>query len=159
MGKYAHILRAKQQLWDEWFKAEQVLVPSIQQAKNKLLIFDLEKSNMKKFTDAFNGIIAGVKEGSSIKIQLIAMVLAIAFGAYFNISTTEWCFVIIAITLVIAAEIFNTAIEQICNFMEPHHNKKIGTIKDLSAGAVLVLAVMSFVVGAIIFVPKILGLW
>jgi diacylglycerol kinase (ATP) len=114
---------------------------------------------MKKFIDAFRGVLFAIKDGTSLKIQLVFSVVSLGLGFYFNISISEWCFILLAIGLVIAAEIFNTSIEWVCNFMEPKHNEEIGKIKDTAAGAVLVLAVTAFVVGLIIFTPKIIALW
>lgn len=113
---------------------------------------------MKKFIDAFRGI-GFVLQGGGFSFHVFAAIVSIVLGFCFNISTIEWCFILFSIGSVIAAEIFNSSIEQICNFIEPNQNNKIGKIKDMGAGAVLVLAIMSFIVGAIIFIPKIMELW
>lgn len=112
---------------------------------------------MKRFADAFNGIVSALKSQKNMKIHIAAAIVVISCGFFFNITLVEWCVLIIAIALVIAAEIFNTAIEWICDFIEPSYNKKIGLIKDAAAGAVLVLSIAAFAVGLIIFLPKILN--
>ena len=58
---------------------------------------------------------------------------------------------------VLSAELFNTAIELICDFMEPNINPKIKLIKDLSAAGVLIVAIGSALIGGVIFFPKILS--
>jgi diacylglycerol kinase len=64
--------------------------------------------------------------------------------------------VMICIALVIGAELANTAIEKIMNFLHPSYHEKIKSIKDIAAGMVLFTAICTAIVGCIIFVPKIL---
>jgi diacylglycerol kinase len=61
---------------------------------------------------------------------------------------------ILTIVLVIAAEGLNTAVETLVDFISPGHDPRAGKIKDLTAGAVLVTAIGSIVVGFLIFLPK-----
>lgn len=77
---------------------------------------------------------------------------------YFKLTTNEWAAIIISIGVVFTAELVNTAIENIANFLTTENNSKIKIIKDLSAAAVLISALMSLIIGAIIFLPKILKL-
>lgn len=60
--------------------------------------------------------------------------------------------------MVIAAELINTAIEELTDLLSPNYHKKAGYAKDASAGAVLILAIASAIVGSMIFVPKLLNL-
>jgi diacylglycerol kinase len=77
---------------------------------------------------------------------------------YFKLNTYEWVAIIISIGVVFTAELVNTAIENIANFLTTENNSKIKIIKDLSAAAVLISVLMSLIIGAIIFLPKILKL-
>ena len=113
---------------------------------------------MKKFTPALNGIFQVLKSEMSLKIHFVVAIITIVFSIFFKISLLEWCFVAMAIGSVIAAEIFNTAIEWLCDHIEPDQHKGIGLIKDASAGAVLILTIAAIVVGLIIFFPKIIAL-
>ncbi|MBO9658929.1 MAG: diacylglycerol kinase family protein, partial [Chitinophagaceae bacterium] len=63
---------------------------------------------------------------------------------------------VIVTGLVWAAEIMNTAVEHLVDFVSPGFHQKAGLIKDLSAGAVLVLSVTALITGLIIFIPKII---
>lgn len=63
-------------------------------------------------------------------------------------------FQILAIGLVLAAESLNTAVEKLCDYLQPDFDKKIGFIKDLSAGAVTFAAIAAIIVGGIIYLPK-----
>ncbi|MGB0897291.1 MAG: diacylglycerol kinase [Flavobacteriaceae bacterium] len=107
---------------------------------------------------AFKGACILLKTESSIQAQFtIAIGLTFA-GLYFNISTTEWIFQILAIGLVMSIEGINTAIEEIADFIHPELHPKIGLIKDIAAGAVFIAAIAGSIVGLIIYVPKIIAL-
>ncbi|AOW19948.1 diacylglycerol kinase family protein [Urechidicola croceus] len=90
----------------------------------------------------------------SIIVQTIIAIIMTLVGFMFNISTTEWLFQIIAIALVITAESANTAIEYLCDFIHPEYNKKIGFIKDISAGIPFIAAIFAVIIGLIIYIPK-----
>ena len=72
----------------------------------------------------------------------------------YEISTLEWCIQLLAIGLVLAVEGLNTAVEKIADFIHPEYHKKIGVIKDVSAGAVTFAAVIAALIGFIIYIPK-----
>lgn len=74
-----------------------------------------------------------------------------------HLTNIEWILLTGAIAAVWAAEMFNTCIEEIMNFIHPAQHPKIKRIKDISAGAVLLTAMASAIAGAIIFLPKILA--
>ncbi|MCG2461392.1 diacylglycerol kinase family protein [Flavobacteriaceae bacterium F89] len=105
---------------------------------------------------ALRGAYLLIRTESSIKIQVfIALVVTLA-GFYFGISKTEWMVQILAIGVVIGVEGLNTAIEKLCDYQQPNFDEKIGFIKDISAGAVMLVSVAAVVVGLIIYLPKIL---
>lgn len=84
------------------------------------------------------------------------MVAVIAAGVYFSISTTEWIFVIVCCTMMLAMEMLNTALERMCDLITEDIHPLIKCIKDVSAGAVLICAAGSAVTGLLIFIPKII---
>lgn len=86
------------------------------------------------------------------------MVLVIISGFIFKISITEWIICIVLFGLVITAELINTAIETTVDIVMPEKNEKAKLAKDLAAGAVLVSAITSAIIGIIIFLPKILNI-
>jgi len=114
------------------------------------------KKRVLSFKYAFNGIFYFIKSQHNAWIHIVAAFFAIVFGFIFNISVTEWCIIIIIISLVLSAEAFNTAIEKIVDLVSPEYNKLAGIIKDVSAGAVLILAIAAALTGIIIFLPKFL---
>ena len=90
-----------------------------------------------------------------MKIHVLAMAIVIALGIFFKLSKIEWCIIIITIVMVISAELFNTAIETVVDMVSPQKNPQAKLTKDIAAGAVLTLAIGAVIIGAIIFIPKI----
>ena len=104
---------------------------------------------------AFKGALLLIKTESSIKVQFVIAIIMTIAGYYFNISNTEWIIQLLSIGLVMSIEGINTAIEEIANFIHPEHHKKIGTIKDIAAGAVFMASFFAIIIGLIIYLPKI----
>jgi diacylglycerol kinase (ATP) len=103
---------------------------------------------------ALRGALLLIKTEASIKIQVfIAIVMTVA-GFYFNISNTEWILQIFAIALVLGIEGMNTAVEKLSDFVQPEFDTKIGFIKDISAGAVMLVSIAASIIGCIIYLPK-----
>lgn len=122
-------------------------------AKDKFSIV----KQIKSFKYAFNGFSILFKEEHNSRLHLFFMLLAICFGFYFHLSLNEWGLLIFAIALVFVSEIFNSAIENICDFISPDRHEKIKKIKDLSAAAVLFSTFCSIAIGLILFLPKIIA--
>ncbi len=112
----------------------------------------------RSFGYAFNGFRFLWKE-DHFKLHLLALVLVISMAVYFQISSIEWLFVVLASALVLISEAVNTAIEKTLDFIKMEQDKKIGAIKDMSAAFVLLSAFSAVIVGAIIFIPKIESLF
>ena len=104
---------------------------------------------------AFKGLFILIGTESSIKIQLGIGIFVTIAGFYYNISATEWMFQCLCIGGVMGIEGVNTAIEKLADYVQPEFDKKIGLIKDVSAGAVMVVSLISAVIGCIIYLPKV----
>ena len=117
---------------------------------------------MKKFLTSFVFAAKGIKSvfssETNMKVHAAISVFVILMGFVFEISTVEWLACILCIGLVFTVEIFNTSIETLVDLISPQKNMLAGKTKDIAAGAVLVAAIMSVVVGIIIFLPKLLNL-
>lgn len=111
---------------------------------------------IRSFGYAWRGMLDAYRKEVNIRIQTIIGLLVIVAGIWLDISLAEWLFIALAIGLVISAEIFNTAIELLVDFVSPDYNKSAGRIKDLAAGAVLVAAITSAIIGLLIFVPRLI---
>jgi len=112
---------------------------------------------LRSFTYAIKGIQLSLKE-RNMKVHFICAFIAILLGFVFKITITEWSIILICIGIVLSLEMINTAIERLVDLVEPDHNPKAGSIKDLSAGAVLVFSFVSAIIGIMIFGKYILDL-
>jgi len=107
---------------------------------------------------ALNGIKILFLEEPNAIIHLLVTVCVLIAGFVFQISNGEWIAVILCVSFVIAMEAVNSAIENIADFISPEKHETIKKVKDLAAGAVLIGAIASAIVGMIIFLPKIIEL-
>lgn len=105
----------------------------------------------KSFFNAFRGVLMMLKSERNFRIETAAFFINLFLIFYLKLTTTDAVMVIIISSAVLAAEIFNTAIERICDMIQPEFDRRIGFIKDISAGAVLLLAVASVIIGILIY--------
>ncbi len=113
------------------------------------------KKVIKSFKYAFEGILTGIKEERNMKIHISIMILVIIFGILLKISKIEWIICIALFGIVISMEMINTAIENTVDLITKEKNEQAKVAKDVAAGAVLVSAIVSAIIGLIIFLPKI----
>lgn len=114
------------------------------------------KKLINSFKYAIEGFISSFETERNMKIHVLAMVLVVILGLYLELNLIEWCIIAVSIALVISAELFNTAIETLVDMVSPEKNPKAKLVKDISAAAVLALAIGAAVVGVIIFIPKLI---
>lgn len=105
--------------------------------------------------NAINGIKYLLKNESNSRIHLAATIFVIALSVWVKLTVVEWVGIAIAIALVWSAELFNTAIEIFFDLVEPNPNQLVKIGKDTSAGAVLIMAILSVVIGILILGPAI----
>jgi len=106
------------------------------------------------FKYAIDGIVAFFRSEQNARIHALAAITAIILGFCVHITRHEWIAILLCISAVFCTEMINTAIEKLCNIVHPAYHSQIKMIKDIAAGAVLLSAVASLVIGAIIFLPK-----
>jgi diacylglycerol kinase len=114
---------------------------------------------VKSFGYAVSGITYTTKTQMNFRIHLAAILAVGLAGWYVKLSRAEWTCVVLAIGLVLVAELLNTAIELLVDLVSPEFNAQAGRVKDIAAGAVLVAAGISVMAGAIIFIPKLIVLF
>lgn len=112
-------------------------------------------NRLKSVGFALRGALLLIRTEASIKIQVFIAIVMTAAGFYFEISNIEWILQIFSIALVLGIEGLNTAVEKISDFVQPEFDSKIGFIKDISAGAVMLVSIAATIVGFIIYLPKI----
>lgn len=112
----------------------------------------------RSFRFAWSGIRYCVKTQPNFRVHLIILSLVVVAGFCFNINNAEWLALVVCGMIVLILEMINTALEYLCDTITTDFHPAIKVIKDVSAGAVLVSAAGSVVVGFIIFLPKIIML-
>ncbi len=110
----------------------------------------------RSFGYAFAGLTYAFKTQLNFKVHCLAALLAIALGFYLKLTTAEWLWIAAAIALVLLVELLNTAIEVLVDLVSPEQHPKAGAIKDISAAAVLISALLALVIALFIFIPKLL---
>lgn len=124
--------------------------------KQKRMIKIKTKKLTNSFKYAFAGFFTSFKSERNMKIHVAIMLMVIVAGVYFKINVQEWITCITMFALVIGGELFNTAIETVVDIAMPYKNERAKKAKDISASAVLILAIGAAINGLIIFIPKII---
>lgn len=112
---------------------------------------------MKSFYFAFNGIYIFFKKERNGKVQAAISLLTILAAYFFKLSGNEWLAILLCIGAVISLEMINSALEKICNLHSREFNPEIKIIKDIAAGAVLWMSIISAVIGGTIFIPHLMA--
>ena len=105
------------------------------------------KKQIRSFGYAWKGLRQCIGKEQNLSFHLITTIIL------FDITRTEWMIIILCIGMVVAAELFNTAIERLVDLVSPERHPIAGQVKDIAAGAVLVCAVAAAIIGGIIFIP------
>lgn len=118
---------------------------------------------IKRFFNSFKYNIEGIKYSlineQSFIIESIIAILVIIFGFVFKISVTEWIVVLLLIANVLCSELINTAIEAAIDLSTTERHPLAKIAKDTASAAVGIYALISFIIGLIIFLPKVIGLF
>lgn len=115
---------------------------------------DKHKRKFIGFAYAWNGLVEVTKNERNFRIHLLATVLVILVGLIVKLSLFEWMIAFLAIGMVLVAETINTAVEKLIDYLKPDIHPAAKVIKDISAGSVLVAAITAFIIGCLLFVPK-----
>ena len=108
----------------------------------------------KGFRYAFIGISYAFNSQVNFKVHLLVAAGVGALGYYTGLNRMEWLWVTTAVTLVVVMELINTAIELLVDQISPGYDPKAGIIKDVSAAAVLITALLALIIGLFVFIPK-----
>lgn len=111
-------------------------------------------ARFKSFYFAFQGLKLFFKTQHNAWIHAVSALIVIVLGFLLKVNSAEWCWLIVAISMVFITEMLNTAIEFLCDFVSPEIHPQIKKIKDVSAAAVLIAALAAVTIGMIIFLPK-----
>ena len=105
---------------------------------------------------AFSGIYEFLQQDQNAKIHIVIAILTCICGFYFELTKIEWLLVTICIGMVIASEMINAAVEKLCDLVQPEFDLRVKSIKDISAGAVLIVSMAAAILGLTIFIPKVI---
>ena len=114
--------------------------------------YDFKKQS-RSFGYAWKGIRCCIGKEQNLSFHLIATVVTVIAGFLLEITRIDWMIVILCIGVVIAAELFNSAIEKLVDLVSPERHPIAGQVKDIAAGAVLVCAATAAIIGLIVFIP------
>jgi diacylglycerol kinase (ATP) len=109
---------------------------------------------LRSFRYAFRGIWLMLQSQHNAWVHACATIGAVAAGLALHISRGEWCAIVLAVASVWTAEALNTAFEFLCDVASPQFHPMVKHAKDVAAGAVLVSAMGSVVIGVLVFVPR-----
>ncbi|MBS6599862.1 MAG: diacylglycerol kinase [Clostridium sp.] len=112
------------------------------------------KKLVDSFNSAINGIINTVRTERNMKIHLVAAILVLIACFFFDISKMEFLILAITITMVMAAEVVNTAIEAVVDMSTNYYHPLAKIAKNAAAGAVLITAINAVIVGYVTFWDK-----
>lgn len=126
----------------------------MEKGNKKTRIISLRKS----FQYAFRGLRYVLKNERNFRIELIFAFLILVFSIVLRIEKWELVIIIFLTTLVLVTELINTVVERVVDILEPRMHPFAKLIKDIMAAIVLISAVMSVLIGLIIFLPYIINL-
>ena len=110
---------------------------------------------LKSIGYAWQGIKYCFRSEKNFRIELIVALITFAFAIVFKIGINEWLAILFCCALVLSLEIINTAIEKLSNVVSKSIHPVIKLVKDMAAGAVFLVSIISLITACIIFLPKI----
>src|SRR5262249_40061654 len=114
------------------------------------------RQRRKSFGHALDGLFDFFRMQHNAVLHFVFTIIALSSALFFRVTNGELAAIVIAVACVWAAELFNTAIEKLCDRITTAYDPAIKLIKDVSAAAVLVVSIGALITGAIIFIPKVL---
>lgn len=111
------------------------------------------RSRMLSFRYALQGLRFALITQHNFRIHLVAAMAAVGLGFFWRISADDWRWVVMAIAIVLAAELVNTSFEHLCDVVQPELHASVRVAKDVAAGAVLICSIASAVIGVMVFWP------
>lgn len=111
------------------------------------------RGRVRSFRYAIRGLGSMLKSQHNAWLHAVATILVVFLGLLFGLSDPEWCWLVLAVMAVWTAEALNTALEFLADVASPEFHPLVGKAKDVAAGAVLISAVGSAVIGLLVLGP------
>jgi len=112
-------------------------------------------SRIMSFRYALQGLRYALVTQHNFRIHLVAAMAAIVLGCLWQISANDWRWLVVAIAIVLAAELINTSFEHLCDVVQPELHASVKAAKDVAAGAVLTVSIAAAVIGVMVFWPHV----
>ncbi|MBR1424464.1 diacylglycerol kinase family protein [bacterium] len=111
------------------------------------------------FRNARKGMRLSLKSERNIRIHIIVAIPALILGFCLNFSIVKFCILLMTITSVLAAEMFNSAIEfSLDSIYHNKYSRMVGMAKDIAAGAVMLVTITAILIGFLLFAPPLIKL-
>ncbi len=122
-----------------------------------MVLKDKQKNEWSRLINSFSYALQGLREAffseRNLQIHFFFSVIVIFCGFLFHITKVEWLIVLLLFGGMFAIEMLNTAIEKVVDLVTDEYHPLAKKAKDIAAGAVLIYAIISILVGLIIFLP------
>ena len=131
----------------------------------KIIEKDLKKRNItpksviQTVKNSINGIVCYARDGKSIILYLVGLIVEIIMGIVFSINGLEWILIVCIMGVLLAVELLNTSIEAACDAITKSYNPLIKIAKDCGSAATFVIFIVAVILNLIIFIPKIIILF
>ena len=122
-------------------------------------LFELIRGIIRSCSYALNGIIFAARSQRNFRIHLLAAVLVPAAAVALGFGRLELVLVILTVSVVVLGELLNTGLEFLLNLLEARDHPTVRAVKDITAGAVFMAVVGSVVIAALLFGPRLMGLF
>lgn len=114
----------------------------------------MSKYTPNPFLHAINGILETYRSERNFRIHAVVALMAVGLGAWMNVTGAEWRWIVGCLAAVFIVELLNTAVEAVVDLVVTENHPLAKKAKDAAAGAVLIAAMFSVIVGITIFFPK-----
>ena len=119
-----------------------------------------KRSWLQKFARAFQGMWLGMRGQSSFAVHVVVGLLVILAATVLGANRIEWCILLLCITVVLTAEMFNSALEHLAGAVDRKENRLIAQALDIGSAAVLMSAIGASIVGLVVFLVRLaVGIW
>lgn len=135
--------------WRLGYPGQAVVSPERLARQFRLLV----RNRIRSFAFAGAGVRHVIRNEPAFLIHGAATAAATGTGFFFDITATDWRWIVFAVVLVWSAEAFNTAIESTCNLLSPNFSEHVRIAKDVGAGAVLLVSIGAVAIGLLTFWP------
>lgn len=128
------------------------------ESKDKRIYKKKKRTFIDSVKNCLDGINYTITHENNFKREMILGIIAVILSAVLKISILEWVIVLLLINFVLVCELINTALEKAVDLYTKEFNETAKIVKDVAGATVLVMCIFSAIIGAIIFIPKILVL-